>query len=179
MNGARLRQRVVARSRSSLRELLAPERPQDGGTAWRGPEVPYARPPTPPSYLDGREAEMIYWRSCESSAFRAAALFLCPFSPPRHVARQRDLLPCESSARPPPPRRANRAFCGRPPRADPTKCEVSPHCSRNAPAALVLAPVYRFAGMAGWGENAGLSRHEVEDQCDDSQHACATEHSLP
>jgi hypothetical protein len=23
---------------------------------------------------------MIYWRSCESSAFRAAALFLCPFS---------------------------------------------------------------------------------------------------
>jgi len=42
-------------------------------------------------YLDGREAEMIYWRSCESSAFRAAALFLCPFSvtPPcrRRVAR--------------------------------------------------------------------------------------------
>jgi len=30
-----------------------------------------------------------------------------------------------------------------------------------------------------WGENAGLSRHEAEDQHDDSQHTCATEHSLP
>ena len=75
---------------------------------------------------------MIYWRSCESSAYRAAALFLCPFSPPRHVARQRDLLPCESSARPPPPRRANRAFCGRPPRADRAKCRVSPHLPQIA-----------------------------------------------
>jgi len=158
MNGARLRQRVVARSRSSLRELLAPERPQDGGTAWRGPEVPYARPPTPPSYLDGREAEMIYWRSCESSAFRAAALFLCPFSPPRHVARQRDLLPCESSARPPPPRRANRAFCGRPPRADPTKCGVSPHCLSNAAGAghpdPSVAPC-EGAGLLGRGQERG------------------------
>ncbi len=147
MDGARLRQRVVQRSRSSLRELLAPECPHPGDT--RGPEVPYARPPTLPSYLDGREAEMIYWRSCESSAFRAAALFLCPFSPPRHVARQRDFLTCRRTTRGLVRVRATNLYslqvftrwrslkpCARPgkrsilreaPRADRAKCGVSPH----------------------------------------------------
>lgn len=89
MDGA-ARVKVSAAKRYSLRELLAPAE-QRPPRATRGPEVPYARPVAYPSYLDGREAEMIYWRSCESSAFRAAALFLCPFSvtPPcrRRVAR--------------------------------------------------------------------------------------------
>jgi len=66
--------------------------------------------------------------------------------------------------------------------AAPVAKVYSPHFCRLALGGLPQKSCFRryiAPRSFYWGENAGLSRHEAEDQHDDSQHTCATEHSLP
>jgi hypothetical protein len=105
---------------------------------------------------------MIYWRSCESSAFRAAALFYALFATPpcRKTKGFPDVQ--EDDARP------RKGACNEPvlttgfhslaltqtlrstrqtehfaggPRADRAKCGVSPHLAQMIAGAAAVAPV--------------------------------------